>query len=169
MKEWLENRKGTQVHLTDLNPWVDREHRRYFYAKDKDGRICALVVLAQLSPLNGYQAKYALDFPGAPRGTIELILSHALKAAQEAGAKSVTFGASAASSLEPGHNLSGVRTKMLANSYSAIATSLKVTQKTDFRSKLGAEQEPVFICYPHGGMGPQGVKAILNFFEGGSV
>lgn len=72
MKEWLDNRKGTQVHLTDLNPWVDPEHRLYMYARDKDGKICALLVLAQLAPENGYQVKYALDFPDAPSGSVSL-------------------------------------------------------------------------------------------------
>lgn len=62
------------MHLTELNPFVDPEHRLYFIARDKDGRIVALVAMAQLSPKNGYQAKYALDFPGAPNGTVSLLI-----------------------------------------------------------------------------------------------
>ena len=36
-------------------------------------------MLAQLSPEHGWQIKYSLDFPGAPGGTIEYIVTHALK------------------------------------------------------------------------------------------
>ncbi|KAG9031875.1 hypothetical protein FRB95_002148 [Tulasnella sp. JGI-2019a] len=167
MKEWLDNRKGKQVHLTELNPFVDPEHRLYFIARDKENKIVALVAMAQLSPKNGYQAKYALDFPSAPNGTIELILAHALKAVNEAGAKSVTFGGTASDSLQAGHNLGGLRTKVLAYSYASISSALKLTQKSEFREKLGAQADPIYLCYPKNGMGPRAVKAIMNFFGEG--
>ncbi len=70
MQDWLNARNGKQVHLTELNPWPDHEHRRYIYAREKTGRICALAVLAQLAPKFGFQLKWALDFPGAPGGTV---------------------------------------------------------------------------------------------------
>ncbi|KZF23951.1 aspartyl-tRNA synthetase [Xylona heveae TC161] len=165
MKDWQANRHGTQVHLTALHPWRDSEHRLYFYAQDKEGTVCALVVLAQLSPEHGYQIKYALDFPGSPSGTIEYITLRALKAAGEAGAKSVTFGGGASSQLTPGHHLSGLRIKVLSRSYHSIATQLKLTQKSEFREKLGAKDEPVYVCYPEHGLGPKAVQALMNFFE----
>lgn len=39
IKEWGENRKGTQMHITDVRPWDDPQHRKYFYAKAKDDRV----------------------------------------------------------------------------------------------------------------------------------
>ena len=38
-----------------------------------------MVVLAQLSPKHGFQIKWALEFPGAPLGAIEYILSWVIK------------------------------------------------------------------------------------------
>jgi len=35
----------------------DMEHRRYFYATDKEDRICALVVMAELAIEHGYQMR----------------------------------------------------------------------------------------------------------------
>jgi lysylphosphatidylglycerol synthetase-like protein (DUF2156 family) len=71
-QDWADNRKGTQVHLTGVRPFDDMEHRRYFYATDKDQNICAMVVLAQLSAAKGFQIKWALEFPNAPLGAIEV-------------------------------------------------------------------------------------------------
>lgn len=100
---------------------------------------------------------------------IELIISHALKAAQEAGAKSVTFGGSAANEMAPGHNLGSLQAKLLSRSYQAISGALSLTAKSDFREKLGAVQDPIYVCYPRNGMGPQAVRAILKFLEGGET
>ncbi|KAK8213330.1 aspartate--tRNA ligase dps1 [Zalaria obscura] len=165
VKDWLANRKGKQVHLTDVHPWQDMPHRQYHYAVDKEGTIAALVILAQLSPDHGWQVKFSLDFPGAPSGTIEHLVVHALKACAATGATSVTFGGGAMNKLVPGHNLKGTRIKVLSKAYSAIASELRLTAKSEFREKLGAQEDPIYICYPPHGLGPGGVRAILSFFE----
>ncbi|CAK4032242.1 Aspartate--tRNA ligase, cytoplasmic [Lecanosticta acicola] len=165
IQDWLKNRKGKQVHLTDVHPWQDVAHRQYHYSTTKDGQISGLVILAQLSPDHGWQVKFALDFPGAPSGAIELLVLHALKAASATGATSVTFGGGATSKLTPGHNLKGARVKVLTKAYHAIATELKLTNKSEFREKLGAQDDPIYVCYPPHGLGPAGVRAILSFFE----
>jgi ergosteryl-3beta-O-L-aspartate synthase len=165
IKEWLENRKGKQIHLTNINPWLDPEHRRYFLAEDSSHKIHSLVVLAQLSSEHGYQVKYSLDFPGAPSGTIEYIITAAMEAASESGAGSITFGAAASSNFTPVHHLNGMRVKMLKQSYNTIAQRLSLINKSEFREKLGAEQDAVYICYPKHGLGTSGVKVIMEFFS----
>jgi len=163
--DWLGNRKGRQVHLTNIRPWQDMEHRQYHVAQTPDGTIAAFVTMAQLSPDHGWQVKYSLDFPGAPSGSIEYIVTHALKVVAQGGASTVTFGGGASSRFTPGHNVKGTRVKVLSRAYQAIATELKLTNKTEFREKLGATDDPSYICYPPHGLGPLAIKAILNFFE----
>lgn len=165
VQDWLNNRKGKQVHLTNIHPWQDMEHRQYHIATTPDGTIAALVVMAQLSPDHGWQVKYSLDFPGAPGGSIEYIVTHALKAVAQIGATTVTFGGGASSRFQPGHNVKGAKVKVLSRAYHAISTELKLTAKTEFREKLGAQDDPIYICYPPHGLGPLAVKAIMNFFE----
>ncbi|KAK8218215.1 aspartyl-tRNA synthetase [Phyllosticta capitalensis] len=165
VKDWLANRKGKQVHLTDIHPWQDIEHRAYHYAVDKDGTIAAFVAMAQLSPDHGWQVKYSLDFPGAPGGTIEYIVTHALKQLAAQGETNVTFGGGASARFTPGHNMKKPRVKVLSKAYHAISQELKLTNKSEFREKLGAHEDPVYVCYPPHGLGPMGVKAILSFFE----
>ena len=143
IQDWLKGRKGKQVHLTDVHPWQDMAHRQYHYAVHND-TICGMVILAQLSPEHGWQVKFALDFPGAPSGAIELLVLHAIKAAGATGASSITFGGGASAKLTPGRNLKGARVKVLAKAYSAIASELKLTNKSEFREKLGAKDDPIY-------------------------
>lgn len=166
IKDWLGGRKSHQhVHLTDVHPWQDVPHRQYHYATDADGTICVLIILAQLSTEHGWQVKFSLDFPGSPSGAVEMAVTHALKAVAERGAKMATFGAGATNSFTPGNNLKGTKVKMLSKAYHTIATELKLTAKSEFREKLGAKEDPVYVCYPPKGLGPKGVHAILSFFE----
>ncbi|RMY55752.1 hypothetical protein D0865_04003 [Hortaea werneckii] len=165
VQDWLHNRKGKQVHLTDVHPWQDMPHRQYHYATTKEGEICCLVILAQISPDHGWQVKFALDFPGAPSGAIELLVLHSLKAIALTGAKTATFGGGASNTFRVGHNLKGTRVKVLSKAYHAIANELKLTNKSEFREKLGATEDPIYVCYPPHGLGPSGVRAILSFFE----
>ncbi|KAI1441087.1 aspartyl-tRNA synthetase [Annulohypoxylon stygium] len=162
IREWQEGRKskGKQVHLTEVRPWIDRDHRRYFAAQ-KDGAVVALVVLAQLAPRHGWQVKWAFDFPAAPNGTIEVLVEAALSALSGP----VTFGAGVSERLTPGAQLSGVRAKFLANTYDVIVRNLRLGGKAKFREKFGVLGEQVFICYPKRGIGVMDLQQIVKFFE----
>jgi hypothetical protein len=131
--DWQQGRKGRQVHITEIRPWIDQEHRRYFYAAEgnRDGRIHALVALHQLSSENGYQIKFSLEFPGAPSGTIESLTLHAMSAivSQDPDTKSVTFGTGTMEEIIGGRNIAKHSLATLKKSYEAINKSLKLTNK----------------------------------------
>lgn len=169
IEAWKEKRTGKkQVHLTEIRPWVDQDHRRYFAAEkdvEEDGkkekRVMALVVLAQLAPRHGWQVKWALDFPGTPSGVIEATVITALSMVSGP----VTFGAGVSERFIPGANLGGVRAKFLAKTYDTIVKSLKLNKKSEFRAKFGAYGEPIYLCYPRRGLGVRDFKYIIEFFE----
>ncbi|KAL0568383.1 aspartate--tRNA ligase dps1 [Marasmius crinis-equi] len=172
MEEWAKERKdkGKQVHLTGLDPWRDWEHRMYFIGTttDKESgetKVHALVVLTQLAPQHGWQVKWALDFNGAPSGTIEHTVLTALDAAASSGATSVTFGAGATASLATNHGFShrNLFVKSLEHLYQVLATEFKLFGKSEFRAKMGAVEDPVYVCFSKGAMGVRGLKALLNF------
>ncbi|KAI9372001.1 hypothetical protein BJX61DRAFT_476298 [Aspergillus egyptiacus] len=165
IEDWKANRKGAQIHLSEIHPWRDHEHRWYFYAVDKEGNICAFVTLVTISPVYGMQVKYTFDFPGSPNGVIETLITHAIQAAGRTGVKSLTFGAGATNTLTPGHNMHGTKMKMLQHTYDALAKQFHLVRKSEFRAKLGAHDEPLYIAYPPHGLGQRGIRAILHFFE----
>ncbi|KAL4863554.1 hypothetical protein BDV12DRAFT_206395 [Aspergillus spectabilis] len=165
IEDWKSNRKGTQVHLSEIHPWRDHEHRWYFYAVDKSGTVCAFVTLVTISPTYGMQVKYTFDFPGSPNGVIESLITHAIQSAGRSGVKKLTFGAGATNKLIPGHNMHGTKMKMLQHTYDTLAKQFHLVRKSEFRAKLGAVDEPLFIAYPPHGLGQRGIRAILHFFE----
>jgi hypothetical protein len=66
--------------------------------------------------------------------------------------------------LTAGHNIGGTA---LNKSYQAIAATLKLNKKTDFRAKFHTFDDPLYVCYaPHGGLGIGGVQVVLDFFPG---
>ncbi|PGG95751.1 aspartate-tRNA(Asn) ligase [Blastomyces parvus] len=164
INEWRTHRKGPQIYLSDIKPWRSPRNYQYYYATDSTGTICAFVSLARLGA-NNMQIKYSLDFPGAPSGSIEYLITHAVQSAGKFGIKALTFGAGASSTLTPGHNMSSTKGKVLQTTYEAIVKQFGLNRKTEFRAKLGAFEEPLFIAYPRHGMGSKGIRAILNFFE----
>ncbi|KAK7677237.1 hypothetical protein QCA50_019831 [Cerrena zonata] len=165
LKEWAANRKGAQIHLTGVGPFDDMVHRKYFYAVDKNGNICALVVLAQLAAIHGFQIKWALEFPGAPLGAIEYILANVMKKLGDAGVRSATFGAGATGSLRSIDNIGGFKVRTLEKTYNGISHTFHLTSQGDFRSKFGIEQDPLYICYPKGGLGLKGIEVIMGVLQ----
>lgn len=167
VKDWQSNRKGTQVHLTEIRPWIDQEHRRYFYSTTPDGKIHAFVTMHQLSPANGWQVKFQLEFPSAPSGTIEALILHSMKAiaAADPDAKQVTFGTGAMPTLEGGRNLGKGKVRLLKKAYDGINKQFHLTNKSEFREKLGVKNYPAYVAYPRGGLGTGGIRAIMGFLE----
>lgn len=165
IKEWQASRKGEQVHLSDITPWVDQQHRQYFVAQDKNGTIHSMVVLAQLALKHGVQVKWALDFPEATNGTIEMTVLEALKAAATAGNKEATFGSGASSDLKVGHHIGNAKASSLTKIYHSITRGFRLETKTGFRSKFNTWNDPVYIAYPAKGLGQKGIRAIVDFFR----
>ncbi|KAH9830768.1 aspartyl-tRNA synthetase, cytoplasmic [Rhodofomes roseus] len=164
-KEWEESRKGTQIHLTGVRPWDDVKHRKYFYALDAEGNPCAMVVLAQLATTHGFQIKWALEFPGAPLGAIEYILSYVIKKLGDAGVTTATFGAGAIDRLQRVENVGGLRVRTLEKTYNGLNSTFSLGGKGDFRQKFGVQQEPLYICYPKSGLGVKGIEAIMGALQ----
>ncbi|CAP67013.1 uncharacterized protein PODANS_4_5110 [Podospora anserina S mat+] len=165
IEDWKAGRTGRQVHITEVRPWVDMEHRRYLWAETKEGEIAAFCVLHKLSPQNGYQIKFALDFPDSPNGTIEALISASIQMLAKAGIQHVTFGAGALPEMVTGGNLDGIRAKILSKTYRTVAQQLRLVQKSEFREKFGTKNDLVYICYPFMGLGVSGTRTLIKFFE----
>lgn len=166
IEEWKKGRDGKKhVHIMEITPWRDPAHRRYFFAQDKEGKVHAMVVLAQLAVRGGHQVKLTLDFPGAQYGTIEHMILYAIHAAKDSGTTSLTFAGAATNEFYAVHNMGGVRVRMLEHTFQAIAKGFKLTQKSGFRQKLGGEEDPIYVCYSPHGLGVTGVRAVVGLFE----
>jgi len=176
IEDWKETRsgKGKQVHLTEIAPWKDVEHRQYFIAEsssssssdkntqESQSTIHTLVVLARLSPEHGYQVKWALDFPSSPNGAIEATVQTALASIPDSP---VTFGAGVSEDFVPKAHMGKTRAKVMARTYKGIVKSFGLDKKAGFREKFGVKGEEVYICFPKGGLKAGEWREVVKFFE----
>ncbi|WWD19363.1 aspartate-tRNA(Asn) ligase [Kwoniella shandongensis] len=187
IEEWKAARdtKGKQVHLTEIAPWRDMEHRRYFVAEadpahkeqspEPNGAstkstsnnmdqpvISTLVVLTRLSPSKGYQLKWALDFPQSPHGAIESTVQAALSAVP---GEPVTFGAAVSENFVSKHGVGKLRARFMERTYRGIVKSMALDKKAGFRTKFGVRGEETYICFPKGGLKATELGEIVKFFE----
>lgn len=63
--------------------------------------------------------------------------------------------------------MSGMKIRMLQRTYKTIVKEFKLTQKSDFRQKLGGKEDPIYVCYPPRGLGLTEGRAIVGSFEEG--
>ena len=161
--DWMADRSNgsKQVHLTEVAPWQDARHRRYFVAEGK-AEPHALVVLTQLSKEHGWQVKWALDFPDAPHGAIDALIHLALSTVQ---GQPITFGSGVSEQLVPIHHVHGLRSRVLSRTYAGIIRSLRLGQKAQFREKFGTFGDSNYFCYPKGGISYFNAKEVVEFFE----
>jgi len=157
--EWKKNRKGTQVHATNVEPWRDTEHRRYFYARDAEGKIVGFLFLAQVG--DGWAIKDSLQMPAAPKNLTEWLIASAIHSLADDDEHYLTFGPTPAPKLEPVDNVSSSGMKFLSGTYQGIEKAL-LGNKREFRNKFKVEGEPIFVCYPPKGLGRHGVSALMK-------
>ncbi|WVQ79753.1 aspartate-tRNA(Asn) ligase [Cryptococcus sp. DSM 104549] len=192
IEEWkaARNTAGKQIHLTEIAPWRDEGHRRYFIAesthdageasssssstsssgKQSNGHtaseatptIDTLVVLTRLAPSKGYQLKWALDFPSSPHGAIEATVQAALSAVP---GEPVTFGTAVSEHFVVKHGIKDMRARFMERTYRGIVKSLSLDKKAGFREKFGVTGDLTYICYPKGGVKPHEWGEIVKFFE----
>ncbi|KAI5474297.1 hypothetical protein MNV49_003650 [Pseudohyphozyma bogoriensis] len=165
LRAWRDNREGTQIASSALLPWMDGKHRRYFIAKTPDLGIVGICILAPIAR-NAYQIKNAISFPKAPRGTSEDLLGSVIEQMENEGRRALTFGPSAASEIVPGESMrNGLRMQKMRQVYRYILRKGKLEGRGQFRHKFDTEDEPLYVSFPPGGFGLEGVASLMRMLR----
>ncbi len=77
--------------LVAVHPFDFAAERRYFVA-EREGRVVAFLAMVPVYARRGWLLEDFLRDPGAPNGTIELLIDRALSAVAEEGARYATLG-----------------------------------------------------------------------------
>jgi phosphatidylglycerol lysyltransferase len=97
LSTWLESRRLPPLHFLVEPATLERlADRRIFVARRDEAatedRVVAFAVLSPVPARNGWLVEQFPRLPGAPNGTVELLLSSAVGAIAESGAQYVTLG-----------------------------------------------------------------------------
>ncbi|PWN43882.1 aspartyl-tRNA synthetase [Ceraceosorus guamensis] len=156
IEEWKKSREGKkQLHLTEVDPFQDELHRVYFISRTKEAGLQAMVVLAQLAPQNGWQIKWSLDFPNAINGAIESTIVRAL---ETYSTDPFTFGAAAGHDFEAVHGVGTLSAKALSKTFKTVVGAAGLHRKNEFRYKIGAKDEKLYITFPRHGLRGGGIR-----------
>lgn len=83
---WLSGKKSSELSFTVGGPSLsDPLDRRYFYARDPQGKVVAFVVFLPFAGQNGYMADVTRRLPDAPGGAIEKLVYDAFEIFKEEG------------------------------------------------------------------------------------
>ncbi|KAH8119707.1 hypothetical protein DFH11DRAFT_1500313 [Phellopilus nigrolimitatus] len=159
--DWKAHRSGTQVRTTNIEPWHDCGNRKYFYARDAQGKVIGFLFISKVA--KGWSIKDCLQERSAPKNLTEWLIVSAIHWLSDAGEHRLTFGPTPAPALEAPDNvkMSSNSIRFLSKTYGGIQKAL-LGNKREFRRKFEVDGEPLFVCYPPHGLGVHGISALMH-------
>ena len=91
---WLESKGLPPLHFVIEPETLDRLENRRIFVAERDGRVEAFLVLSPIPERMGWLTEQFPHRPGAPNGTVELMMDAAIRALAEDGCEYVTLGLS---------------------------------------------------------------------------
>jgi lysylphosphatidylglycerol synthetase-like protein (DUF2156 family) len=99
---WINTREVDALGwLLELDPFHLSENKRYFLARQADGKLEGMLVCSPIYARNGWYLEDLIRRPGAERGVSELLIVESLKRFAAEGAGLATLGTSPLAGLEP--------------------------------------------------------------------
>lgn len=170
LHDWLASKGLPPLHFIVEPETLSRlENRRIFVAQHHSGAV-GFVVLSPVPRRNGWLFEQFPHRPGAPNGTVELMIDSAMRAIGESGAEYATLGLSPLSiraDVEPFNNPVWLRI-MLAWLRKHGQRFYNFDGLDAFKSKLRPERwEPVFAVSNEPRVSFRTLYAIASAFSGG--
>ncbi len=162
ISRWLASRAIAPMgFLVQVDPFTFPEERRYFIARDKAGAIVGFLGIIPIYARGGWFFEDFLRDPGAPNGTIELLVDAGMKAAVAAKISLVTLG------LVP---LSGQVSPWLRVARKAGRPLYDFDGLRTFKAKLKPRAwDPIFLAYPPGRSSIVAIADTLTAFARGGL
>jgi lysylphosphatidylglycerol synthetase-like protein (DUF2156 family) len=101
-QRWINTREVDALGwLLELDPLALSEHKRYFLAREADGRLVGLLACSPIYARHGWYLEDLIRSPIAERGVSELLVVEALNQLAAEGARLATLGTSPLAGLKP--------------------------------------------------------------------
>lgn len=91
---WLRSKGLPPLHFVIEPETLDRLENRRIFVASKDGRVQAFLMLSPIPERNGWLTEQFPHRPGAPNGTVELMMSEAIRVLADDGNDYITLGLS---------------------------------------------------------------------------
>ena len=93
-KSWMSTRRSAIKFewLFTVDPFQHKEKKKYFTARDANGRLVAFLAVSPIPARDGWYLEDVLRSKNAPNGTTDLLVVEVLDALKRSGAKLATLG-----------------------------------------------------------------------------
>lgn len=166
-EQWLQSRRGPQVHISNVYLFEDRIGKRWFYAKKED-RVIGVICLNQLQAHQGWLLNHLMKVPGVPSGTSELLVVSALEVLAKEGCRFATVGMVAGSELGNIMGLSKPLTWLACKGFKLVTKVIGIDGLNTFWGKFQPRGEPVYLLFSHNRLGLREVLALKSALNGKS-
>lgn len=160
-KQWLEARRGPQIHISNVRLFDDRFGKRWFYAQ-KDERIVGTVTINKLEKHQGWLLNHVMFTPDAPHGTPELLVVAVLETLANEGCHYVTFGSSPSSELKEIVGLNPFSASIAKLTFKAINKLFHLDGHKVFWDKFHPESQGSFLLFTSTSIGLKEILALKN-------
>ena len=169
-RTWLDTREVDALGwLLELNPFKLSEHKRYFLAREANGRLCGFLACSPIYARNGWYFEDLIRHPQADRGVSELLVVEALKHLSAEGAQLATLATSPLAGVEPEDDFK-IIARVLKLIYRHADMFYHFRSLHRFKSKFAptfVEKEYVAIYPPQFKLRP--ILALVKAFEPGGL
>ncbi len=160
-EQWLQSRKGTQIHISDVYLFDDRKGKRWFYAKQGDQYV-GTITLNQLQARKGWLLNHLMVTPEAPNGTSELLVVSALEVLEKEGCRFVTVGMVTAGELGEIVGLGKFSAKLGRAIFKLAKKVAHLDGLNTFWGKFHPQSEPAYVLFSQKRIGFREIMALKS-------
>lgn len=163
--KWLEGRSGPQIYLGKLNFFENRNWKRWFYVKDKNGQVFATALLIRLEAYKGWLLKSLVRTPEAPTGTSELLMASMLDVLRNEKCPCVTYGIVPAERLGEMIGIGKISSWLIRRVYGFARWLFKFDKRKTYWEKFKPKSERCYILFSNPRIGVKDIMAIFKALQ----
>ena len=159
--EWLNSRKGPQIHISNVHLFENRFGKRWFIAKKKD-EIVGTVVLNQLESKEGWHLNHLMTNKNAPNGTPELLVISVLEILKDENCSFVSCGAASTKELGEVKGLSKISSWVARRMFKFATKIFYLKGHKMFWGKFHPITAPSYLVFQKARIGAWELAALMD-------
>lgn len=160
-KNWLTSKKGSYIHLSNLQFFDRRYGRRWFYISD-GATIVGAALLCRREAYQGWMLKYLVSNPDAPRGTSELLIISILDTLKNENCRYFNYGIIPALQIGEVKGLGKFSETIAKSVYKVINWTFHFEDHRTYWQKFHPKREPFYLLFGDASIGLREIRALMN-------
>lgn len=163
---WLNDRKGPQMSLLQVNLFGDRTRKRWFYAQYQ-GKVIGVLMLNSLDLFKGWVINMLMVDPTAPNPTSEFIVLSTLEILRSEGCTYFSIGTTPAVSLARIEGLNSAIAWIARYIFVLAKKIFKLSDRQRYWKKFHPQTKPLYLLLSNPGIKVQEILAIMRALNAG--